>query len=92
MREDAVVRARFGAALTQAESQITPQTGTFVAPQDERDDDGAKGVQGLPAGGKAYDESGAEVDVADVRGEATGGGTAQPARGAGDAAEEVEAE
>lgn len=93
MREDAIVRARFGAALTQAEAQVTPQTGTFVAPQDARDDDGAKAVQGLaPSAGQVYDEDGKTVSVADVRGDATGGGEAQPARGVGDAAEEVEAE
>lgn len=82
MREDAVVRARFGAHLTQAEAQVTPSTGTFVAPQDARDDDGAKGLQGsAPSEGQVYDEDGDTVSVDDVRGAATGGGAAQPARG-----------
>lgn len=83
MREDPIVRARFGAALTQAESQVTPATGSFVAPQDARDDDGAKAVQGSgPSEGQVYNEDGDTVSVADVRGEATAGGEAQPARGA----------
>jgi hypothetical protein len=82
MRDDAVVRARFGAHLTQAESQVTPQTGTFVAPQDERRDDGTNAPRGVQLdSANAYNEDGGTVSVADVRGEPTGGGTAQPARG-----------
>lgn len=93
MGTDPIVRARFGAQLTQAESQITPQTGTFVAPQDDRLKDGGRLVQGLqPSDGKVYDEDGNTVSVAEVRGDATGGGEAQPARDVPDAAEEVEAE
>lgn len=81
MRDDPVVRARFGAHLTQAEAQVTPQTGTFRAPQDERADDGSRRVQGsAPSQGQAYDEDGNTVNVADVRGEATVGQVA-PARG-----------
>lgn len=93
MRDDAVVRARFGAALTQAESQITPQTGTFATPQDVRGDDGRPlGSNDLPPSGKVFTESGDIVDVADVRGESPEGG-ASPARGEPEgAAVEVEAE
>lgn len=81
MQDDAVVRARFGAHLTQAEAQITPSTGTFVAPQDARGDDGARLVQGSgPGEGKAFTEDGKAVAVADVRGGAPEGGAA-PARG-----------
>lgn len=85
MREDPIVRARFGAALSQAESQVTPATGSFQAPQDARGDDGTKAVMGSgPSEGSVYDEDGNTVSVADVRGGATAGGDAQPARGADD--------
>lgn len=82
MREDAVVRASFGAKLTQAEAQITPQTGTFVAPQDERAEDGSQLPRGVQLdGGMVYSEDGGQVSAYDVRGASVSAGDPSPARG-----------